>query len=496
MENLDNLKPIIIGITGHRQIRQQDIPQLKKAVKEELQAVILKCPNSPVMLLTSLAEGADQLCASVAVELNIGLIVALPMEVSEYKRDFQDAALLNFEKLLARSQHVLIVPKIEQYNGFPSRDYYYRQADIYIATHSHALLALWDGGAPKRGGCGTAETVDMVLNHSYAKRRCTCYEDGFVIHIKTPRDEISDDAGVTTYLGNRKVFNDSLEKLEELNKAGGDPDKVSIENGKKYHKNLLWLAILGTALTLAFLLYDEIMIKWMVIVLGAMLLVMSLVFKAASKSKCHDYYVEYRVFAECLRVQNHLSHIGSRIEIADFLDWTDRFDTPWIHKAMQTTTVTREIDTSEDINFDWIRDQQRYHEAAAVNTQKKIKRSNAILKTALIASISIYILALVYEYLIAGYMGAYEELIRIILKVLVGTASAASLFAANYYGKLSLKRVYEDHVRMASYYKTASVYLDNHGLSQHFLYELINEELSENSNWSSYEKDNEIDFAI
>ena len=71
MENLDNLKPIIIGITGHRQIRQQDIPQLKKAVKEELQAVILKCPNSPVMLLTSLAEGADQLCASVAVELNI-----------------------------------------------------------------------------------------------------------------------------------------------------------------------------------------------------------------------------------------------------------------------------------------------------------------------------------------------------------------------------------------------------------------------------------------
>ena len=55
--------PIIIGVTGHRKLKKNDIEQLKPVVKRQLQMLVLKCPNSDIKLLSSLAEGADQLCA-------------------------------------------------------------------------------------------------------------------------------------------------------------------------------------------------------------------------------------------------------------------------------------------------------------------------------------------------------------------------------------------------------------------------------------------------
>lgn len=493
---MENLKPIVIGITGHRALRKQDLPKLRQTVKEQLQAVVLKCPNSPVKLLTSLAEGADQLCAEIALELHIGLIVALPMEISEYKLDFHSGALFNFEDLISKAESVFVAPKTEKQNQSFARDYYYRQADIYIATHSHCLIALWDGSEPKQMGCGTAETVDMALNYSYESERCVRHQDSFVIHIMTPRTLDSDNAGVVTYLGNEEVFNENISKLDELNKEGGQPDELSVRYGKKYHRALMSLAILGTIITMAFLLYDDAMINWMLIVVGFVLLFMTLVFKFAKKSKAHEKYIEYRAFAECLRVQDHLNHCGIDIEVSECLDWTRRFDFSWIHKAMQANNVTRIIDWSEDIKNNWIIEQQHYHEEAATKTEKQLKHNNTIVNTALIISIAIYILALLFEYVISGHLSANVELIRTILKLSVGTASAASFFAANYYGKLSLKRVYEDHTRLAQYFKSAAEYLDKNKISKKFIFELINEELSENSNWCSYEKDNEIDLDI
>ena len=99
-----------------------------------------------------------------------------------------------------------------------------------------------------------------------------------------------------------------------------------------------------------------------------------------------------------------------------------------------------------------------------------------------------------FEYIVSSKLTNNIELIRTIIKTTIGGFSAMSLFAANYYGKLSLKRVYEDHVKMADFFKEAQNYVVRFGVSEEFIKELVNEELSENSNWYSYEKDNEIDF--
>lgn len=57
-----------------------------------------------------------------------------------------------------------------------------------MVSHSHVLLALWDGASAKPCGCGTAEAVDFMLNGSYVHESCIeAANDGAVIHIATPR---------------------------------------------------------------------------------------------------------------------------------------------------------------------------------------------------------------------------------------------------------------------------------------------------------------------
>ena len=53
--------PVIIGVTGHRAIREQDRPALTAAVKAELEKLRALCPHSPLVMLNSLAAGADLL---------------------------------------------------------------------------------------------------------------------------------------------------------------------------------------------------------------------------------------------------------------------------------------------------------------------------------------------------------------------------------------------------------------------------------------------------
>ena len=68
--------PIVVGVTGHRPLLQGDEKTLYAAVTEQLQALRSRCPHSPLVMLNSLAEGGDLLCADAARELGIPLMAA------------------------------------------------------------------------------------------------------------------------------------------------------------------------------------------------------------------------------------------------------------------------------------------------------------------------------------------------------------------------------------------------------------------------------------
>jgi hypothetical protein len=79
-----DLIPIVVGVTGHRDLRPEDRPGLEEAVRSVFTILEREYPSSPLLLLSALAEGADRLAARVALDRGIPLFVPLPFDRSQY----------------------------------------------------------------------------------------------------------------------------------------------------------------------------------------------------------------------------------------------------------------------------------------------------------------------------------------------------------------------------------------------------------------------------
>lgn len=168
--------PIVIGVTGHRNLRPEELEPLRELVAQQLKSLQSNYPGSTLWMLNSLAAGGDTLCAEVALELGIRLICPLPMPAEDYAADFCGADRERFFRLLSQSQS-FVCPHVEPEKA--GRDFLYRQAGLYIASHCHILLALWDGSEEKKDGCGTAAVVD------YARNGCT--NPVSILHVQVNR---------------------------------------------------------------------------------------------------------------------------------------------------------------------------------------------------------------------------------------------------------------------------------------------------------------------
>jgi hypothetical protein len=147
--------PLIFGVSGHRDLRIVDVPQLRDQLFRVFARFRAAYPHTPFQLLTPLAEGADRLTAEVALASEIELLVPLPMERKEYETDFTTAeSLAEFRALLAMAESHWRVP-IRQKPGPENRTAQYAGVGDFIARSSHILILLWDGTDNRKVG-GTA----------------------------------------------------------------------------------------------------------------------------------------------------------------------------------------------------------------------------------------------------------------------------------------------------------------------------------------------------
>lgn len=532
--------PIIVGVTGHRKLRANDIPALRNAVKQELQNIQVLCPNSRLVLMSCMAEGADMLCADVATEMEIPLYAALPMEAEVYSKDFPTEEKIRFQNHCKRAERVFVTPATEPEPAVLNRNYLFRQADIYIVNHCHVLFALWDGGEPKLDGCGAAETVEFSLHGTYKPISGVSFRSASneaVIHIFTPRGiHTEEPAGTIHVKGNEEAFKDIIVKTDHFNRLASEvqtrdrhllppeydkndailnhmekiyrvSDDLSVEAAETYRSILARLAIASTIITMAFLLYDEAEATWMILVCGAMLFGAWLCHRYAVKTDCHNQYIEYRVLAETVRVQAYLRHAGSSLQVAHLLPWTQQEETAWIVDALCAINIGENPKKPNDIRKCWVKQQYDYHKDAYVRTNKHNTYNDRIVKAALCVSITLYVFALLFELLFGGLFFepvavlSNEEIYRTILKIVLGTISAATIFAANYFGKLSPQRKLSDHKKMEHFYKKMDDLIKYHSQPGEFLPEellkvLAKEELIENGNWCSYQRDNTPDISL
>ncbi len=196
------MKELYLGLSTHRKIA----PEALDAVKTSTLAVLsdeqrrANAEGKRLVMLNSLAEGGDTLCAEAALALGIPYIALLPRPQKSYLEDFSETAREEFLFLCSQARELLVSPDIEG-KGLADYDYLYRQASIYVAAFPDIFLALWDGVEGKAGGCGAAEAYDFAHNRGYndpdkrLPRKCRR-----IIHILTPREgKMQQDAGAITY---------------------------------------------------------------------------------------------------------------------------------------------------------------------------------------------------------------------------------------------------------------------------------------------------------
>ena len=531
----DGRIPVVAGVTGHRDLRDEDREILKEAVKGELRALQAKCPHSPLLVMTSLAEGADQLCAEAALETGLEIISVLPMPLAEYARDFEGEAFEKLMRLTDASSEVLVTPELEDYDErFGTvRSWRYRQAGLYVGKHSHVLIALWDGSAGSEVGCGTASMVDAAMNGSFGESRSRKIhpDDRTVIQIVTPRrsgaaegltaggvKHHTDIAALEGVLRDTEAFNDDVKEhgmfgsdakesedpvTERLRRVYDAADSMSLENAAKHRKLLAGLSIAATLLAMAFLLYDEAEWHWMIIFCGLLIGAAFLINNLSAKSRFQARYLEYRVLAEALRVQIHLRTAGVSCEVSEMMPWNMQLAMPWIRNAVSACMTGPAPAHRSSVRESWVIDQRDYHQRALEKSIRKLKKNDRIISIALVMTLVIYAFALVYEIGWGGIFGTEPAFppevnyaIRMYIKIAMGTAAAGTLFASNYYGKQALPNVIDDHRKMAALYQEAAEEIDRLGEKEELLISLAEDELTENANWYAYQSKSEPDLGI
>lgn len=160
--------PLVLGVTSHRNLVADEIEGLRKGLRGLFLDLQHRFPELPLMVLSSLAEGGDRVVAREALACGAELIVVLPMLAALYIDDFASGESRAEFTELCRNARVLQVPLLPRNtldriaHPGPQRNAQYAEAGVFVSSHCHILLTVWDGRLSDRFG-GTAQIVRYHL---------------------------------------------------------------------------------------------------------------------------------------------------------------------------------------------------------------------------------------------------------------------------------------------------------------------------------------------
>ena len=365
---------LTVGVTGHRDLVKDEMPALRDQVRAFLIELDADYPDLDLQILSPLAEGADQLVAEVALELDLPVIVPLPMRRDEYEKDFtDDGALERFQQMLAQCEIITLPIADEDAGGTgvllgTDRERQYAQMGIFISNHCQVLLALWDG---KTGGAvgGTAGVVNYHLTavmpgYSVAEESPNLLADNendLAYHIAVSRnrpdggpvqgldaldacwmsahfergDTKKMPAEYATMLQRLQEFNADFNKYETqikdeqgslledapdqplpggaglVNSLFGRTDWLAVHFQKRFNHGMIVTHVLAVVMGIVFIIYTEYNgPEFLLYLFLAMFGVGVLFYILGERRQWHRKYLDYRALAEGLRVQLYWSLAG------------------------------------------------------------------------------------------------------------------------------------------------------------------------------------------
>ncbi len=242
--------PLILGITGHRNLHPDEWATLRQLIRNLIVLLKEQYPDTPLALLSPLAEGADRLAAQVALEENLRVIAPLPFSLDEYRRDFKTPeSQEEFNQLLERAESFSLpqMPGSEEKKS-PARYAQYALVGAYVARHSHILLALWDGRQQSNPG-STYEVIQFRLTgvmpglpdaYNPPRNPLDVVDTGKVCHIKVSRANENPvfDAGAIHILTPGGVEADTKldsllsERFKQMNEFNRDVAEILAQKGE------------------------------------------------------------------------------------------------------------------------------------------------------------------------------------------------------------------------------------------------------------------------
>lgn len=101
------MTPLVVGVTSHRNIAARDVELIRQRVHDFFIQLQDEFPELPIVVLSALAEGGDQLVAQEALAVGAHLIAPIPLPRALYEDDFVNPqARLAFAALCRRAEIV------------------------------------------------------------------------------------------------------------------------------------------------------------------------------------------------------------------------------------------------------------------------------------------------------------------------------------------------------------------------------------------------------
>lgn len=234
--------PLLIGVTGHRDIDPKSIGSIGEKVADQLRELLKDLPHTPLRLLCGMAQGADLLVADQALAVareypgRVSICPILASPADHFLGSFttlsadspyldRDKSIEIFKRVLRESESSQLAPAFAG-DSLPEADDHkawtiflkddaqrhrrYEEVGAAIALFGQMTFALWDGEkSGKRGG------TDQVVEWCLTGIPETIYPRGLehlgtppqtvVVRIHTPRSGRADElaAGTIEWLWSR-----------------------------------------------------------------------------------------------------------------------------------------------------------------------------------------------------------------------------------------------------------------------------------------------------
>jgi hypothetical protein len=373
--NFESKLPYIIGVVGHRNIVEESKEDASNHFEKILKRYKTKYPNTPILVVTSLAEGADQLIAEVAIKVEgVFLGVLIPMSIEKYLETFSsDSAREEFNKFCAKA---IFVRDTSIDMVYEDNSDAFRSNTRELSNNADLLIALWDGIASNQVG-GTSDTLYYKLKKIHRPKNLTDvalnqkeFGSAIVIPVSRTGDQTKLVKKVPYSLKPVSLEETSIDEASDLlavskhnwNKLKFEPQSPSMTYSEILTKNALSIAekmrkkfiiALLIILSSSFLTIVAIEIQSRstskIISVATILVALSafVIYQIVTKLEIKDKYHQFQAVAEAGEIQQLWSKVGIPEDVSDYFLTGINSSFDWMRSLVRTISF---LDKSQTIN--------------------------------------------------------------------------------------------------------------------------------------------------